>query len=39
VIYPQALTRGTQFLILGILPAVNVTGYALVIRGRVRDRA
>ena len=34
VIYPAGLTRGTQFLILGILIAVNVIGYALVIARR-----
>ena len=31
IIYPDGLTRGTQFLILGILVAVNVIGYGLVI--------
>jgi hypothetical protein len=30
IIYPSGLTRGTQFLLLGILIAVNLTGYALV---------
>jgi len=34
IIYPAGLTRGTQFLILGILIAVNVVGYALVIAKR-----
>jgi Protein of Unknown function (DUF2784) len=34
VIYPAGLTRSTQFLILGILVAVNAIGYALVIRKR-----
>ena len=34
VIYPAGLTRATQFVILGILVAVNVAGYALVIRRR-----
>src|SRR5258708_37922422 len=34
IIYPAGLTRSTQFLILGILVALNAIGYALVIRGR-----
>jgi hypothetical protein len=34
VIYPAGLTRGSQFLILGILVVVNAVGYALVIRQR-----
>jgi len=34
IIYPAGLTRHTQFMILGILVAVNVIGYALVIRQR-----
>jgi hypothetical protein len=34
IIYPASLTRGTQFLIMGILLAVNVIGYALVISKR-----
>src|SRR5262245_57160397 len=38
IIYPAGLTRATQFLILGILIAVNVTGYALVWRRRRRLR-
>jgi hypothetical protein len=36
IIYPAGLTRGTQFLILGILIAVNVAGYALVVLRRKR---
>jgi hypothetical protein len=36
VIYPAGLTRHTQFLILGILVAVNAAGYALVFRRRRR---
>ena len=36
IIYPEGLTRGTQFLIMGILIAVNAIGYALVWR-RVRS--
>ena len=32
LIYPDGLTRGTQFLLLGILLAVNLIGYALVVR-------
>jgi hypothetical protein len=36
IIYPSGLTRGTQFLMLGILIAVNVIGYALVIARRKR---
>jgi hypothetical protein len=34
VIYPAGLTRGMQFMILGILVAVNLVGYALVVRRR-----
>ena len=34
IIYPAGLMRSTQFLILGILVAVNAIGYALVIRKR-----
>jgi hypothetical protein len=34
IIYPAGLTRGTQFLILGILVAVNLAGYLLVLRQR-----
>ena len=37
VIYPHGLTRNTQFLLLGILIAVNLIGYAFVIR-RARAR-
>ena len=36
VIYPAGLTRNTQFLILGILIAVNLVGYGLVIARRRR---
>jgi len=36
IIYPEGLTRGAQFLILGILVAVNLIGYALVLRKRRR---
>jgi len=39
VIYPAGLTRGTQFLILGILIAVNLVGYTLVLRTRRTPRA
>jgi hypothetical protein len=38
VIYPAGLTRNTQFLILGILVAVNLIGYGLVISRRYRRR-
>jgi len=38
VIYPADLTRGTQFLIMGILVAVNLVGYGLVIRRKSRRR-
>src|ERR1044071_1816029 len=31
IIYPSGLTRGTQFVILGILVAVNLVGYGLVL--------
>ena len=34
VIYPAGLTRSTQFMILGVLVAVNAVGYGLVIRQR-----
>ena len=34
IIYPAGLTRGTQFMIIGILVAVNLLGYALVARSR-----
>lgn len=37
IIYPAGLTRGTQFLIMGILVAVNLVGYTLVAR-RARSR-
>jgi hypothetical protein len=36
IIYPTGLTRGTQFMILGILIAVNAVGYSLVIARRKR---
>jgi hypothetical protein len=32
IIYPVGLTRGMQFLFMGILVAVNVVGYWLVLR-------
>jgi hypothetical protein len=40
IIYPAGLTRGAQFMILGVLIAVNLIGYGLVIarRSRPRDR-
>ena len=38
VIYPTGLTRGTQYMLLGILVAVNLVGYTLVLRSR-RSRA
>jgi len=34
VIYPTGLTRGTQFTIIGILIAVNLVGYTMVLRSR-----
>ena len=37
IIYPASLTRGTQFMIMGILIAVNLAGYALVLRRRRLD--
>ena len=39
IIYPSGLTRGTQFVILGVLVAVNVAGYGLVLLRRRRHRA
>lgn len=39
IIYPAGLTRGTQLLLAGILVAVNLAGYALVIRANRRRRA
>jgi hypothetical protein len=36
IIYPSGLTRSTQFMLLGILVAVNAIGYGLVIRKRRR---
>jgi hypothetical protein len=38
IIYPSGLTRSTQFMLLGILVAVNAIGYGLVIRQRRRLR-
>jgi len=38
IIYPSGLTRGTQFLVMGILIAVNLVGYALVLRSRRASR-
>jgi len=38
VIYPAGLSRNAQFLILGILVAVNLIGYGLVIARRARRR-
>jgi hypothetical protein len=38
IIYPAGLTRGTQFLIMGVLVAVNLAGYALVLRARRSPR-
>jgi hypothetical protein len=37
IIYPSGLTRSTQFMLLGILVAVNAIGYGLVIRQRRRQ--
>lgn len=34
IIYPAGLTRSTQFMIMGVLVAVNLVGYALVLRQR-----
>jgi hypothetical protein len=39
IIYPAGLTRGTQFVILGILLTVNLVGYGLVLARRHRRRA
>jgi uncharacterized protein DUF2784 len=38
VIYPAGLTRGAQFMIMGVLIAVNLVGYVLVIAQRRRRR-
>jgi hypothetical protein len=38
VIYPAALTRGMQFTIIGVLVAVNLIGYGLVVAKRRRGR-
>lgn len=38
IIYPAGLTHSTQFMLLGILAAVNAIGYGLVIRQRHRRR-
>ena len=39
IIYPDGLTRNTQFMILGILVAVNFIGYGLVLRRHYRITA
>ena len=39
IIYPAGLTRGTQFMILGILVAVNAIGYWMVWRRRIARAA
>jgi hypothetical protein len=36
IIYPTGLTQDTQFLLLGILIAVNLVGYGLVLARRAR---
>jgi hypothetical protein len=36
IIYPAGLTRSAQFIIMGVLIAVNLIGYALVIAQRKR---
>lgn len=38
IIYPPGLTRGGQFFIMGILIAVNLIGYGIVIARRTRGR-
>ncbi len=38
LIYPAGLTRNTQFLLLGILVAVNLLGYGLVLARRRGSR-
>jgi len=38
IIYPEGLTRSTQFVILGILVAVNLIGYGLVLARRRKQR-
>jgi hypothetical protein len=39
IIYPAGLTRTTQFLIMGVLIAVNLIGYGLVIAKRRRNKS
>lgn len=39
LIYPEGLTRSTQFVLAAVLAATNIAGYALVIRQRRRQRA
>ncbi len=36
IIYPQGLTRTTQFVLAGVLVAINLIGYAVVIARRRR---
>lgn len=36
IIYPAGLTRSTQFMLLGVLVTVNLIGYGLVLRKRLR---
>lgn len=38
VIYPEGLTRATQFMLAAVLAAVNLAGYALVIHRHRRQR-
>jgi hypothetical protein len=38
IIYPAGLTRGTQLMILGVLIAVNLVGYGLVLSRRRRPK-
>jgi hypothetical protein len=38
IVYPTGLSRNAQFLMLGILVAVNLIGYGLVIARRARRR-
>lgn len=38
IIYPEGLTRSTQFVLLGILVAVNLVGYGLVVRSKSGSR-
>jgi hypothetical protein len=37
IIYPAGLTRGAQFMIMGVLIAVNLGGYGLLLVQRRRD--